>query len=383
MNPVRPYKTKRGCDSVTKRSNGMKEKLLMTPGPTPVPEEIRSAMAEPIIHHRTPEYREIFKQASDGLKTVFKTANDCLVFTSSGTGAMEASVVNVLSPGDKAIVIRGGKFGERYYELCEAYGAEPIPLDVEWGTALDPGILKDALSKNKGVKAVFTELCETSTATVYDIKAIGEVVKKTEAILVIDAISGLGADDLETDKWGVDIAVGGSQKALMLPPGLSFCSVSEKAWRMVKDSRLPKYYYDFNKYKKSKKTDDTPFTSAITLTIGLRKALEMINAAGIDNVLKECRSMAETIRGAAPGLGLEVFSKSPSNALTALKVPEGRDSSLIVKALKKRDIVVADGQGYLKGKIVRVAHMGGIRKPDLDRTLAALKEAIKEVFSCQ
>ncbi len=357
----------------------MKEKLLMTPGPTPVPEEIRSMMAQPLIHHRTPEYREIFKQVSNDLKTVFKTDNDCLVFASSGTGAMEASVVNTLSPGDKAIVVRGGKFGERYYELCEAYGIECIPIDVEWGMTPDPGIVKEALSKNKGVKAVFTELCETSTATVYDIKVLGEIVKKTEAILVIDAISGLGADDLETDEWGVDIAVGGSQKALMLPPGLSFCSVSSKAWDMVKGSKLPKYYYDFKKYKKSKETDDTPFTPAITLTIGLKRALEMINTAGIDNILKDCRTMADTLRSAASELGLGIFSKAPSNALTALKLPEGKDSSLLVKAMKKRGIVVANGQGYLKGKIIRVAHMGGIKKDDLNNTLTAIKEALKEI----
>ncbi|MEE8360247.1 MAG: alanine--glyoxylate aminotransferase family protein [Candidatus Omnitrophota bacterium] len=356
----------------------MKEKLLMTPGPTPVPEEIRSMMAQPLIHHRTPEYREIFKQVSNDLKTVFKTDNDCLVFASSGTGAMEASVVNTLSPGDKAIVVRGGKFGERYYELCEAYGVECIPIDIEWGTAPDPGIIKEALLKNKEVKAVFTELCETSTATVYDIKVLGEIVKNTEAILVIDAISGLGADDLETDKWGVDIAVGSSQKALMLPPGLSFCSVSPKAWDMVKDSKLPKYYYDFKKYKKSKETDDTPFTPAITLTIGLKRALEMINSAGIDNILKDCRTMADTLRSAALELGLEIFSKSPSNALTALKLPEEKDSSLLVRAIKKRGIVVANGQGYLKGKIIRVAHMGEIKREDVERMVKVMKESLTE-----
>jgi aspartate aminotransferase-like enzyme len=356
-----------------------KKKLLMTPGPTPVPEDIRNIMAEPMIHHRTPEYREIFKQVTTDLKSVFKTANDCLVFASSGTGAMEASVVNTLSPGDKAIVIRGGKFGERYYEICEAYGIDLIPMDIEWGTAPDPRSVKEMLNENKGVKAVFTELCETSTATVYDIKAIGEVVKDSNALLVVDAISGLGADNMETDNWGVDIAVGGSQKALMLPPGLSFCSVSKKAWDMVKGSKLPKYYYDFKKYKKSKESDDTPFTPAITLTIGLKKALEGIKSAGIDNILKECETMAHTIRGAAEDMGLRIFSKSPSNAVTALSMPEGKDSSSLVKAMKERGIVVANGQAHLKGKIIRIAHMGGIRKDDLTNTITALKEALKEM----
>lgn len=349
-------------------------KLLMTPGPTPVPQEIADVMAEPIIHHRTPEYREIFKQLTADLKYILKTKNDCFVFSSSGTGSMEASVVNILSVGDKALVIRGGKFGERYYEICKAYEVDVIAMDIEWGTSPDPEKIKEILEKNKDIKAVFTELCETSTATVYDIAAIGELVRETGAVLVVDAISGVGADDLETDKWGVDIVVVGSQKALMLPPGLSFSSVSSKAWGLVANSKLPKYYYDYKKYKKNADKNDTPFTPAITLTIGLKKALESMKAIGIDGVLKECRNMAEYVRGRAADLGLEVFSKSPSNAVTALKVPNGEDSSELVKALKQKDIIVANGQADLKGKIIRIAHMGGIRMKDVEKTISTLKE---------
>ena len=351
----------------------------MTPGPTPVPQEIQAVIAEPIIHHRTPEFKEIFKQVTNDLKDVFKTDNDCLLFASSGTGAMEASVVNVLSPGDKALVVQGGKFGERYYEICKAFGVDVIPLDIEWGTAPDPESIKDILSKNTGVKAVYTELCETSTATVYDIKSIGEVVSTFDAILVVDAISGLGADNLETDTWGVDIAVSGSQKALMLPPGLSLCAVSPKAWRLVKNSKLPKYYYDFNKYKKAKEKDDTPFTPAITLTIGLKKSLEIIKSKGIDNILKECADMAGTVRSAAEDLGMGLFSKAPSNALTGLEMPGGKDASLLIKAMKKRGITVAGGQGELKGKIIRIAHMGGITKKDVAGTIETLRESLKEL----
>lgn len=357
----------------------MTNQLLMTPGPTPVPKEITDKIAQPIIHHRTPEYQEIFRQVSSDLKSVFKTDNDCFIFASSGTGAMEASVVNILSPGDKAIVIIGGKFGERYYEICKSYGVDVIPIDIEWGTAPDPQLIKYVLDKESTVKALFIELCETSTATVYDIKSVGEAVRDTKAALVVDAISGLAADDLETDKWGVDIAVGGSQKALMLPPGLSFCAVSKKAWSMAKDSKLPKYYYDFNKYKKAREKDDTPFTPAITLTIGLKKSLEIIKSKGMDRVIKECADMAKTIRDAAEGLGFEVFSKSPSNAVTALKMPEGLDGSLLIKAVKKRGITIAGGQGELKGKIIRIAHMGGITMKDVERTLSVLKEVVKEL----
>lgn len=351
----------------------------MTPGPTPVPQKIMDKMAEPIIHHRTPEYMEIFKSVCDGLKKVFKTKNDCLVFTSSGTGAMEASVVNMLSPRDKAIAIRGGKFGERYYEICESYGIDVIPLDVKWGTAPDPGLVRDAMKKNPGVKAVFTELCETSTATVFDIKGIGEVLKSTDAVFVVDAISGLGADDLETDSWGVDIAVSGSQKALMIPPGLAFCTVSEKAWSMAKESKLPKYYYDFKKYKKAAEKNDTPFTPAITLSIGLKEALDVISNKGVDNILRECADMAGMIIKSAGEMGLEVFSKSPSNAVTALDVPAGVDGSAFVKAIKNRGITVAGGQGDLKGKIIRIAHMGGITKQDIERAIGILKEALNEL----
>lgn len=373
MNPVRKF------NKGSRISDGVKKQLLMTPGPTPIPPEIQKFMAEPIIHHRTPEYKEIFKKVSQDLKSVFKTNNDCLIFASSGTGAMEASIVNILSPGDKAIVVRGGKFGERYYEICKSFNIEVVPIDIEWGTSPDPNLLRDVLNKNPGIKAVYTELCETSTATVYDIKAIGEVVRGFDAVLVVDAISGLGADNLETDKWAVDIGVGGSQKALMLPPGLSFCTISQKAWSMVKDSKLPKYYYDFNKYKKAKEKDDTPFTPAITLTIGLKRSLEIIKSQGIDEVLKECEDMAKTLREAAKDLGLEMFSKAPSNAVTALKVPEKIDASSLIKAMKKRGVTVAGGQGELKGRIIRIAHMGGIKKEDVARTIGVLKDVLKEL----
>lgn len=357
----------------------MKEQLLMTPGPTPVPNSIMKKMAVPIIHHRTPEFREIIKSITVDLKKALKTTNDCLVFTSSGTGAMEASIVNILSPGDKAIAIRGGKFGERFFEICKAFGINVIPIDIKWGTAPDPDVVKDILKKNKDVKAVYTELCETSTATVYDIKAIGEIVKDSGAALVVDAISGFAADNLETDKWNVDIVVGGSQKALMLPPGLAFCSVSKKAWDMVKSSTLPKYYYDFKKYKKSIDKDDTPFTPAITLAIGLKESLGTITSKGIDVVLKECASMANTMRDAAKDLGLGLLSTSPSNAVTGIMAPEGKDASLLIKAMKAKGITVAGGQAELKGKIIRVAHMGGISMQDVKRTITTLKEALEEL----
>lgn len=358
----------------------MNKNYLMTPGPTPVPEEIRLEMAKPIIHHRTKEYQAIFKETTEGLKKIFKTSNDIFTFTSSGTGAMEASIVNILSPEDKVIVVRGGKFGERFGEIAKSYGAQVIPIDVEWGTAPKPEIIKEALKKNPDAKAVYTTLCETSTATVYDIKSIGEVVKDSNALFVVDVISGLGADDFENDAWGVDIAVGGSQKGLMIPPGLAFSSVSQKAWKAVESSRLPKFYFDFKKYKKAYLDTDTPFTSAITLVIGLKKALEIINKRGIDSVIAGHKKLALATREACRAMGLELFSKAPSFAVTAVKSPQGIDADLIIKLLKTEfGVTFAGGQGHLKGKIFRLAHMGGIDEEHTVESIKALEEALTKL----
>ena len=355
----------------------MNKNYLMTPGPTPVPEDIRNEMAKPIIHHRTKEYQAIFKDVTEGLKKIFKTSGDVFTFTSSGTGAMEASIVNVLSPGDKIIVVRGGKFGERFGEIAKAYGVEAIPIDVEWGTAPSPEAIKEALNKNQDVKGVYATLCETSTATVYDIKAIGEIVKKTDALFIVDVISALGADDFENDAWGIDIAVCGSQKGLMIPPGLAFCSVSQKAWKAVEASRLPKFYFNFKKYKKAYLDTDTPFTSAITLVIGLKKALETINKKGIDNVIAEHQKQAKAFREAAKAMGLGIFSKSPSSAVTAVFAPSGIDADSIIKLLKTEfGVTFAGGQENLKGKIFRVAHMGGIDKEHTIESIKALEQAL-------
>lgn len=355
----------------------MSKKYLMTPGPTPVPEDIRLEMAKPMIHHRTKEYQAIFKDATEGLKKIFKTSNDIYTFTSSGTGAMEASIVNVLSPGDKIIVVRGGKFGERFGDIAKAYGIEVIPIDIEWGTAPSPDIIKDTLKKNPSVKGVYTTLCETSTATVFDIKAIGQVVKATDALFVVDTISGLGADNFENDAWGVDIAVCGSQKGLMIPPGLAFCSVSEKAWKAAENSKLPKFYFNFKKYKKAWLDTDTPFTSAITLVIGLKKALESINQKGVDNVIAEHQTQARAFREACKAIGLKIFSRSPSSAVTAVSTPDGMDADVLIKLLKTEfGVTFAGGQEALKGKIFRCAHMGGIDKEHTIEAIKALEQAL-------
>jgi len=353
-----------------------KREQLMTPGPTPVPDEIIKVMAKPIIHHRTAQYRDFVKAINENLKKVFKTNNNVLSFTSSGTGAMEASVINTLSTGDTAIVVIGGKFGERFAELCNAYGVRAVPINIEWGTAPEPQLIEDTLKKEPNAKAVFMQLCETSTATLYDVKTIGKIVSNKNAILVVDAISGLGSDEFNMDEWGVDIAIGGSQKAFMIPPGLSFAGVSKKAWNMIKESNLPKYYFDFRKYEKLIDKSDSPWTPAITLMLGLEKALSMITEEGVDNFIARHKNDAEFVRKYIKDLGLGLFSKAPSNAVTAVNVPKDVDSSKLIKTLKSQGVTFAGGQAHLKGKIFRIAHMGGITRKDLESALFTLKEVL-------
>ncbi|MBL7158391.1 MAG: alanine--glyoxylate aminotransferase family protein [Candidatus Omnitrophica bacterium] len=357
----------------------MKKQYLLTPGPAPVPEEIMKAMSEPIIHHRTSQYRDIVWKINQDIKKIFRTDANVLTFTSSGTGAMEASVTNTLSKGDTAIVVRGGKFGERFSEICRAFGVEVVPIDVEWGTRPHHAAIEKALKEHPEAKAVFIQLCETSTATLYDVKSIGSVVKNTRAILVVDAISGLGADEFFMDEWGVDIAIGGSQKGFMLPPGLAFLAVSGKAWKLAAASKLPKFYFDLKRYEKVVTEGDSPWTPAITLVLGLGKAVSMILDEGVDKFVARHAADAAFVRQSLSGMGLEVFSKYPSDALTAIKVPQGLDGKKIVDTMKTKSVIFAGGQGHLKGKIFRIAHMGAITREDLEHALEKLKETLAEL----
>jgi len=359
----------------------MKKFYLLTPGPTPVPHKVRQAEAQPIIHHRTKEYAEIFREVSEDLKTVFKTSNAVLTFAASGTGAMEGAVANTLSPGDRALVVKGGKFAERWAEICEAYGVEVVPIDIEWGDFVSPETIKEHLDRDPGIKEVFTTLCETSTGTLNPIKEIGEIIKNREGtLLTVDAISGLGACDIEVDKWNVDICVAGSQKGLMLPPGLAFASVSEKAWKFIDNSKLPQYYFDFKKAKKSLEKGQTPYTPAVSLTIALKNALDMIKEEGIGNVLNRHQKLADATRAAVKVLGLELLSKKPANAVTAVKVPEGIDGVELVDTLdKKYGIRVAGGQAHLKGKIFRIAHLGYMDRFDIITVIAGLEMTLSDL----
>jgi serine---pyruvate transaminase len=359
----------------------MLKRYLLTPGPTPVPEEALLAMARPIIHHRTPQFMAILKEAVEGLKYVLQTKNDVFIFASSGTGAMESSVTNLLSRGDKALVVRGGKFGERFSEICQAYGVQAVNIDVEWGNAVNPKLIKDILDKDKAIKAVYATLCETSTAVVNDIKAIGNIVSKTNAVLVADVISGLGSIEFNTDQWGVDVAVGGSQKGLMIPPGVAFVSVSKKALAMSEVSDLPKYYFSYKAAKKSADKNDTPWTPAVSLIIGLVEAIRMIKQETLEGALKRQRTMAQAIRSAAKAMGMELFApNAASDAVTAIKLPESIDGSKLVKTM--RDVYgvgIAGGQAELKGKIIRIASMGFMTQWDVIVAISCLEIALKQM----
>jgi len=352
----------------------MKKILLMAPGPTSIPSQVLLAMAKPVIHHRTEEFKGILKEINEGLQYVFQTKNPVLMFSASGTGAMEAAVVNTLSRGDHALVVKGGKFGERWDELCKAYGVNTLTLDVEWGRAVDPSEIESALKKNADIKAVFTTLCETSTCVRNDIEKIGRIVANHKAVLVVDAISGLCADDLRTDDWSVDIAVSGSQKGIMLPPGLSFASIGPKAQALMKSSNLPKYYLSYEKALKSLAKTDTPFTSAVSLIYGLKESIALLKKEGLENVIKRHARLAKATRAAAGALGLELLSKAPTNVATAMVMHAGIDADVIRKKLSADfGITVAGGQDKLKGKVIRVAHLGYCEEADVITALSAIE----------
>ena len=360
----------------------MKKKLLLSPGPTPVPPQALLAMAQPIIHHRTPEYVEIFNEVRKKLKYLFQTKNEVLTLSSSGTGAMEGAVSNLLSKGDKALVVIGGKFGERWAEICRSYGIEVVLIEVEWGMGVDPNLIAETLEKDPEIKAVYTTMNETSTGVVYDIENIAKIVQKKEnCILVVDAISAIGALPCPTDEWGLDVVVAGSQKALMIPPGLAFACLSDKAWNFVEKSSLPKYYFDFKKERKNLLKGQTAYTPAVSLVVAIKETLTMIQEEGLKNIFQRHQRLARATRAEVKAIGLELLApQSPSNAVTAVKAPEGVDAQEIVKKMKgKYGMIIAGGQAHLKGKIFRIAHLGYADLSDTFSAIACLEMSCKEL----
>ncbi len=358
----------------------MRKFRLLAPGPTPVPPEVLLAMAQPVLHHRTPEFEALFAQARRGLQWLFQTRREVLILAASGTGAMEGAVVNACSPGDRVLVIRGGKFGERWAEICQAYGLSVIPVEVPYGKAVDPQAVAAALRREPGVAAVFATHSETSTGVLHDLEAIAAIVRQTPALLVADAITSLGVVDLPTDAWGVDVVVAGSQKAMMLPPGLAFACLSDRAWAAAERARLPRYYFNFLVERKIQAKHQTAWTPAISLIAGLKAALDLLQAEGLPAIFARHERLARATRAAVTALGLELFAERPSPAVTAVKVPEGVDGGAIVRVLRdKHGISIAGGQGSMKGKIFRIATLGYADAYDVLTGIAALEFTLAEL----
>ena len=355
----------------------LKKNYLLAPGPTPVPETVSLAGALPMIHHRTPQFQAVMKDCFEGLKILFNTKETVLFFASSGTGMMEAAVANLMSPNEEMIVIEGGKFGERWSEIGAAFGCKVIPIKMEYGRAAKPEQLAQALSQHPQAKAVFTQLSETSTGCVYDIEALGKVVAKTPAVFVVDGISGLGAEPCYPDDWGVDGLLTGSQKGVMLPPGLGFISLSSKGWKRVDEAKCPRFYFDLKKAKKAAEKNDSPFTPAIGLLNQLQAALKILREETMEGVWKRHGWMAGATRAAVQALNLELFAERPGNILTAVKTPAGVDGEKLVKVMRDDlGVTIAGGQGEMKGQLFRIAHLGYMDRFDILTAIAALETAL-------
>ena len=361
----------------------MKKSYIFTPGPSPVPPEVGIAQVK-MVHHRSPDFGEYLDRVLNGLKYVYQTENDVIMFTSSGTGAMEGAIANCFSAGDKVIAFAGGKFGERLVEISNCFGLNCIAIEYEWGENADPAALEKALEENPDTRGVFLTQSETSTGVVNDVEAFARIVARTDALFLVDAISGLGAVDLKTDEWGVDLVVGGSQKALMIPPGLAFVAVSKKAWKAVDTATLPRYYFCFKaaKASQSKTPPETPYTPAITLIQALDVAMSMIKDEGLENVFARHELFARATQAAVEALGLEFVATDRYRAFvtTSVWAPEGIKGGDIVKAMRNDfGMFIAGGQGKLKGKIFRLGHVGYFDRFDITSQLAGLELALKKL----
>jgi serine---pyruvate transaminase len=359
----------------------MKKYQLMAPGPTPVPSEVLLAMAQPILHHRTPEYEALFIEVRAGLTRLVQTSQDVIPLACSGTGAMEAAVVNTLSAGDTVVVVSAGKFGERWLDLCRAFGINVVEVKAPYGETVSPERVAETLKTRPDIKAVLVQHSETSTGVLHDVRGYAAVTRGTDAILVVDAVSSLGIADLPMDAWGVDVVVAGSQKGLMLPPGLGFCALSDKAWFKNKTAKLPRYYLDLAEERKTLAKNEAHFTPAVSLVIGLRTVIQMLEREGLANVFNRHDRLARATRAGVEALGLRLFCKAtPSPAVTAVMAPAGVNTEQIVKAYSQsHNITIAGGQGEMKGGVFRLGHMGYTAEFDVIASLSALEQVLAEI----
>jgi aspartate aminotransferase-like enzyme len=357
----------------------MIKQYLLSPGPTPVPNEVALAMAETMIHHRTPQFNRVFDEARRKLQKLFGTKNDVLILASSGTGAMEAAVANLFSPGDKVLVINGGKFGERWLNISNAYGLDSIELKVPWGQAVKVTEVEKTLNAHPGVQGVMIQASETSTTVLHPIKEIAKLTRNGPLFLV-DGVTAVGVVPLLLDEWGIDALVTGSQKALMLPPGLGFIALSDRAWERTKTAKLPRFYFDLNLERKNQQKGSGAFTPAVSLIFGARASLNMIEREGIENVYARHARLCRATRAAASALGLKLLAPdSPSPAATGVYMPDGIDADQVLEYLReKMNITLAEGQDQLKGKVIRIAHIGYMGAFDVITAIAALEMALRK-----
>ncbi len=348
---------------------------LLTPGPTPVPQEILAELARPMGHHRTDDFRRTLREVTEGLQYVLQTKATCLTITGSGTAAMEASIVSICAPGRKALVARNGKFAERWADICRAYRIDHVNYDIEWGAAPQADRIEQYLSEDPSIGYVIVVHCETSTATACDLQAIARVTRQRNALLIVDAVASAGALPIRMDAWGLDVVATGSQKALMLPPGLGFVAVNDRAWAVADSFSSPAYYLCLKAYRKGLAADfDSAYTPAIPVVCAARRSLAAIREEGIETLWARSARLARATRAAGEAIGLQVFSQNPSDSVTALCVPAGIDDKILRARLRNEyGVMVAGGQGKLQGRVVRIGHMGHVDAVDTLGTLAAME----------
>jgi aspartate aminotransferase-like enzyme len=353
----------------------IRKQRLLTPGPTPLYPPALHAMMASDIHHRTEDFRKVYRSCLADLKEVMGTSHDLLMFAASGTGAMDAAVSNLFSKGDKVVVCSAGKFGERWAEIAKAYGLDATVLTAPYGDVVTPQRVEAALAQEPATKGVFVQASETSTGAMHDVEAMGRAISKTDAIFVVDAITGFGTMPLDIDGWGLDVAIGGSQKAFMIPPGLAFMSVSPKAWKLAETATLPHYYFNLKKEKKSGDAGESSWTPSTSLILALAEALRYVKQLGMPHLIVNAQLLAQATRAAVQALGLELFAPgSPGSSVTAVKAPAGMDSGVIVKEFRSRfGAIIANGQGTMKGQIFRIAHLGYFDFADLFGVVAGLE----------
>lgn len=357
----------------------MIKQYLLAPGPTPIPNSVVRAMAETMIHHRTPQFSRTFAEVREGLKALFGTKNDVLVLASSGTGAMEAAVSNLFSPGEKVLVINGGKFGERWLRICQAFGLKAVEIKVEWGKAVEVEAIQKQLKLYPDIRAILVQASETSTTALHPVREIAQLTR-TGPLLIVDGVTAVGVLPVPFDEWGIDVLVTGSQKALMLPPGLGFIALSDRAWARTQKAKLPRFYFDLRLEQKGQQKGATAFTPAVSLIFGLHASLRMMQEEGLERVYNRHDRLARATRAAATGLGLRLLAPgNPSPAASGVLLPDGMDGDKLLDYLRDRmGITFAEGQDQLRGKIIRIAHVGYVGAFDVLVAVCALEMALKK-----